>query len=103
MASKKSKIPARVADTVGLLMFLVGSGIILAGEYTEYFKWVADEHGGLQFVRRYMDYPFYDMLGRFVPERKDPTFILGTGALIHGLISVFYGLIGYLLARVFVR
>lgn len=103
MALKKKNLAGKIADTVGLLMFVSGLGILFVGEHTDYFKWVADENGGMYFLRRYLDYPFYDMLFALVPQKRDYLYQILTAVLIHGVISVFYGFIGFMLGRFFSR
>ena len=99
----KKNVAGRIADTVGIAIFVVGLVIIYLGEKTDYFKWVNDEHGGVEFLRTRMDFPFYDLISSILPGKKEDLYFILTAVLIHGLVSGFYGFIGYLFGRLFSR
>lgn len=97
--SKKKKEYSRyavAADVIGLTHMIVGTASILIGEYTDVFHTVAYEHGGVQFVFRYLDAPIYWILAPFLPiAGGDTQYVMMVGFVVVALGSIVYALFAY--------
>ena len=93
---KKKQISqaARIADAVGIGHLILGSAIILVGEFTNLFESFDFDHGGVKFVYQYLCAPVYLAFQSVLEVHGSDSFsIMIAGFLVVVGASVFYGVI----------
>lgn len=92
---------AVVGDSVGFAHFLIANAVLIIGEYSTYFNFVAKVHGGMEFVYRYIDTPVYTLLRPFEKHFvSDPMFTYIFAELVIGLSSILYGAIAFGMVKI---
>ncbi len=91
---------ARIADAVGIGHLILGSVLILVGEFTTVFDSYDFDHGGIKFVYQYLCAPVYLIFQSFLEVHRGDSFsVLLAGFLVVIAASVLYGMIVYALVR----
>ena len=102
MARKKE--PSRyviAADALGVTHLILGTLFIVVGEFTEFFKALNSDHGGVEFIIKYLDRPIYAMLYPFIPDAGgDARYTVMVGILVVLLGSIVYGALAYVVLRI---
>ncbi len=91
---------AVAADAVGIAHLIIGTLLIIVGEFTPIFEKLSFEHGGVQFIFQYLDAPVYYLLRPFMPDAEgDSIYLWLSGLAVITLSSMLYALVVYLMLR----
>ncbi|MFN8391513.1 MAG: hypothetical protein U0136_14590 [Bdellovibrionota bacterium] len=100
----RRKEPSRyavAADALGITHLVLGTLFIVVGEFTDFFKALHVDHGGVEFILKYLDRPIYAILQPMVPEAAgDAKYTILIGILVVMLGSIVYGMLSYFILRV---
>jgi hypothetical protein len=89
------------ADALGITHLILGTLFIVIGEFTEFFKALHAEHGGVEFILKYLDRPIYAVLHPFVPDSgSDAKYTIMLAVLVVMLGSIVYGAVAYVVLRI---
>ena len=88
------------ADALGVTHLIFGTLAIILGEFTDFFKALNSDHGGVQFVLRYLDRPVYAFMSPFIPAGgTDARYTIMVGLVVVLMSSIVYGAIAYLVLK----
>ncbi len=95
MFFRRTSLFVIVFDSVATIHFVVGIIIMLLGEYTKIFCRLCLYHGGIEFIFKYLDYPIYSLIEKYLPNSQMQYYPYMKGIFVLAISSAIYGIIAY--------